>query len=902
MRPMKGSRLHNLTTQQIGWFLIVALVPLLIMGSVALYLAKEAITQEILRDLSYVGDIRERQIHDFFDERRRHLLNIAQSNQLISQMRGYQHDRSPPSNTLIRNNPTLPILIRQWGIKNLVMLSANGKVVSDLLLPDINDIDLRDEFYSDSVLTKSFEQALATGSVSQPHHAYYEPYEHFSTFMTAPIRSREQTIGFIAAEIDINHLNLLLSTHKQENKTNHNTELLLATRNESGISLLHLDWEVPEPTEKCRSYRLEQVHTLPMILALQGERGAGWNIDTACEPILVTWQPLDGLNLGMTLYKTEDAALATVDELRNILFQTGSVAVLFALLLAFFVSLPLIRPLLQLTHITRNISQGAELQSALKQLPGKVRINEIRELSDSIGKMLTTIDNHTQDLEEYQENLEHHVYYRTAALKKSQQDAEQANRSKGEFLARMSHEIRTPLNGIVGLSELLYESTLNPEQQQFAEHLKNSSHHLSELLNNILDFSKIEANKFTLHETPFSLQELIQQISAIVQLDADNKGLQFTSMVQPSIPDHLSGDPKVFRQILLNLLSNAIKYTDAGKISLVITLEIDGESEITIRVRVSDSGRGIPADAQGELFSAFSRLHDEDQDSPSGTGLGLSITQSLVEQSGGQIWFQSAENEGSEFFILLPLRIAQEELESPPPPISTTARPQQQLTILLADDSEINLLVITNYLADPAYRVLSVEDGVEAVNCFKREAVDLILMDIRMPRLNGIEATQHIRQYEQHHNLPSTPIIAMTADVLDETRERALEAGCTHWLPKPASKEQFFSTIQEAAPTLQPTTEPSSDADPLTQMFLHDSLQKLELMALQLEQGAWVQLAENAHAIKGNALILGFDQLGAAMATVQVEAEQENRESLPTLLEQFRMQIGEMQIGEVQSP
>jgi signal transduction histidine kinase/DNA-binding response OmpR family regulator len=898
---MKTSRLHNLTTQQIGWFLIVALVPLLIMGSVALFLAKEAITQEILRDLAFVSDIRKHQIRDFFAERRHHLLNIAQSGQLIGQMRSYEHSRNLRSNSLIRNNPTLPTLIQQWGMKNLILLSTEGRVVSDLLHPEINDIDLRGGFYSHSVLAKSFEEALTSQTISRPHHAYYEPYERFSTFIAAPIRDRDRIIGLVAAEIDMSRLNLLLSSREQQKAPHSNSELLLATRNESGVSMLHLDWEVPQPSERCRNYRHEHVDQLPMMRALHGQRGSGWGIDTACQPILVTWQPLEQLNLGMTLFKTEDAALATVEELRNILFQTGSVAVLFALLLAFLVSLPLIRPLLQLTHITRNISQGEALQKALAQLPRKVRINEIRELSDSIGKMLITIDNHTQDLEEYQDNLEHHVYYRTAALKKSQQEAEQANRSKSDFLARMSHEIRTPLNGIVGLSELLSETPLNPQQQQFVDSLTTSSRHLSELLNNILDFSKIEANKFTLHELPFSLQELIQQISAIVQNDADSKGLQFTSLVQPSIPDRLMGDPKVLRQILLNLLSNAIKYTDRGKISLVTTLEIDGESEITIRIRVSDTGRGIPQQAQGALFSAFHRIQDETRDAPPGTGLGLSITHSLVEQSGGEIWFQSAENEGSEFFILLPLRVVTTEEPEVIPAPRIREQGQPQCTILLADDSEINRLVIENYLTDPAYHLFSVGDGVAAVNCYKKEKIDLILMDLRMPRLDGIEATRHIRQFEQQRNLPPIPVIAMTADVLEETRRRAMEAGCTHWLPKPTSKEQFFATIAQATPSAAPTAtaaEPTAEAntvDPLTAMFLQDSLQKLELMQQQLNQQEWKALAENAHAIKGNALILGLDEAGAEMAQLQRLAEQQQSGAITRQLEQFSALIRAME-------
>ena len=890
---MKTNRLHNLTTQQIGWFLIVALVPLLIMGSMALFLAKDALTQEILRDLAYVGDIRKHQINDFFAERRHHLLNIAQSGQLISQFH-QRHQRGYRTETLLRNNPNLPTLIQQWGMKNLVMISPNGVIFADLLQPDAIGIQLQGEFYSGSVLSNSFEQALANETISQPHHGYFEPYEHFSTFISVPIRERNQIIGIIAAEIDMTRLNLILSPRTEPSPKN-SSGLLLATRDESGISLLHLDWEVPEPSEACRTYRRDNLHTLPMVQALQGDQGAGWNIDTACEPILVTWQPLEGLNLGMTLFKTKDEALATVDQLRTILFQTGSVAVLFALILAFLVSLPLIRPLLQLTQLTRKIAHGEPLQAAQQLLPKRIRINEIRELSDSIGKMLTTIDSHTQDLEEYQENLEHHVYYRTAALKKSQQEAEEANRSKSDFLARMSHEIRTPLNGIVGLSELLSETALNPQQQQFVESLSVSSRHLSELLNNILDFSKIEANKFTLHEFPFSLNEIIKQISIIVQMDAESKGLQFSSMVQSTIPDRLQGDAKVFRQVLLNLLSNAIKYTDQGKIALVITLEIDGETEITIRIRVSDTGQGIPAESQGSLFTPFNRLHSETVDSPSGTGLGLSITQSLVEQSGGEIWFQSNAQQGSDFFILLPLRIATEEstpIVTPPVPTSK----QQQMTILLADDSKINRLVIESYLKDPAYHLITVEDGVEAVEAYRHEPIDLILMDIRMPRLNGIEATQQIRQYEQENSLPAAPIIAMTADVLDETRKRAFEAGCTHWLPKPTHKEQFFELLHQAVPSPAKTShkEPAA-VDQLTTMFMEDSLSKLEAMEQEFRQQNWEALAEAAHAVKGNALILGFEGIGTLMTTLQQHAEQSDADPIPTLLKQFRSEIEELE-------
>ncbi|CUR30620.1 Multi-sensor hybrid histidine kinase (fragment) [Planktothrix tepida PCC 9214] len=393
----------------------------------------------------------------------------------------------------------------------------------------------------------------------------------------------------------------------------------------------------------------------------------------------------------------------------------------------------------------------------------------------------------------------------------SNEQLARATRLKDEFLANMSHELRTPLNAILGMSEALTEEifgSLNEKQQQAIETIASSGTHLLSLINDILDVAKIESGKIELESAPTSINELCQSSLVFIQQQAIQKRLQIQTEIPPDLPD-LFVDERRIRQVLINLLNNAVKFTPkGGRVSLTVQVESSTETAFgrpSICFAVRDNGIGITPENQDKLFKPFVQIDSALNRQYAGTGLGLVLVKRIVEMHGGQLEVKSTVGVGSCFSFRLPYK----QLPSPIPKSSspqssnldggqnpTTQVLETSPVILLAEDHEANVITISRYLKAKGYQVILAKNGQEAINLVKSQSPDLILMDIQMPIMNGLEAIKQIRE-DSDHRLATLPIIALTALATTKDQEKCLEAGANDYLAKPVKLSQLTSTIQE---------------------------------------------------------------------------------------------------------
>ena len=373
--------------------------------------------------------------------------------------------------------------------------------------------------------------------------------------------------------------------------------------------------------------------------------------------------------------------------------------------------------------------------------------------------------------------------------------AERANQAKSAFLAAMSHEIRTPMNAILGMGEMLTESHLADEQQHYVRIINSAGEGLLALINDILDLSRIESGQLDLEAIAFDPRELAGGAVDILRGKASAQGLSIELDIDAEVPGQVLGDPQRLRQIVINLLSNAVKFTDGGSVSLAVT---PAGAEM-LRFAVSDTGIGISEERQQTIFEPFIQAETSTSRRFGGTGLGLSICRQLAERMGGHIRVESRLGEGSTFIVEIPLpRAAPAGAGQPSVGAQTKTMPEAPgggLSILLADDSEENRMVVKAYLSQSRYRLTIVEDGAQAVARFKEGGVDLVLMDIQMPVMDGYAATREIRAWEQSHDLAPIPVLALTANAMREDVERTREAGCNLHLSKPIRKKRLLETI-----------------------------------------------------------------------------------------------------------
>ena len=424
-------------------------------------------------------------------------------------------------------------------------------------------------------------------------------------------------------------------------------------------------------------------------------------------------------------------------------------------------------------------------------------VTERKRGPDELARAKEAAEIANRDLMEANRNLEE-----TGRLAREMaQRAEALSAAKSEFLANMTHEIRTPLNGILGMTDLALQTDLKPDQREYIDLVRTSAEALLFLVNDVLDYSKYEAGKLALNHMDLSLRTLMANVLKPLALRASLNNLRFEYVVSDDVPDRLIGDPHRLGQILMNLVSNAIKFTHAGKISVTVRRESTQASRVVLRFRVRDTGIGIPPEKHLMIFDPFTQADGSTTRKYGGTGLGLSIAAGLVKMMDGRIWVESQPGEGAAFYFTVTMNLAGEKKPGGPARVANVprGRDKRNMRILLAEDNRVSQRLATHILEREGHYVQVAGSGREAIAMLEQEEFDVVLMDIQMPDLDGLQATAQIRKMERTSG-KRLPIVAMTAQTGDSDRQRCLKAGMDAYVSKPIRVSELMNLIESVVP------------------------------------------------------------------------------------------------------
>jgi signal transduction histidine kinase/CheY-like chemotaxis protein/HPt (histidine-containing phosphotransfer) domain-containing protein len=473
----------------------------------------------------------------------------------------------------------------------------------------------------------------------------------------------------------------------------------------------------------------------------------------------------------------------------------GIVAMIAAAISRFTIRL-LARPLALLEAGITSVRKGQ-----LKPIQVSRTGDEIEYLGESFNRMIEALAGSQEEIRLHQELLEDRIHQRTEELERAMHGALNASQAKSEFLTNMSHELRTPMNGLLGMLDLALDGGVSGEQKDQLETAQRCAYSLLALLNDILDLSKIEAGKMMLEKIPFDARSVVEDCVKSQAAKASQKRIDLRFEADRGPQPTLMGDPLRVRQIVANLLSNAIKFTDHGKVLVKLELTPSVDNHVNAILLVTDTGPGIPSDKLATIFEKFTQADGSITRKYGGTGLGLAITRRLVEIHGGEVNVESQLGKGSTFRVSLPCEIAPAPLSNAQPAQKEirgeTLRPSPTARLLLVEDNLVNQKVVLAILRKKGYHIDVANDGSEALAklaASTHEApYDLVLMDVQMPVLDGLEATRLIRMEARWDHLP---IVAMTAHAMNGDRERCLQSGMNAYISKPVQPAHLIATIE----------------------------------------------------------------------------------------------------------
>jgi len=551
-----------------------------------------------------------------------------------------------------------------------------------------------------------------------------------------------------------------------------------------------------------------------------------------------------------------------------------------------------------------------ELENSLKLAESHSRKHDIMSIHEVLSILydkMGNVPNAFHHLRAY-ESLKEEIFKQTTFSKlhnlqtrqqielaqKEKEVAEKTAQLKQQFMANMSHEIRTPMNAIVGMTRLLLEKEPKPGQLRYLNAIQQSADNLLVIINDILDLSKIEAGKIQIEYTDFSLRELIQSIIDMLMLKADEKHLKLTASIDPKIPKRLIADPTRIHQILLNLAGNAVKFTHEGSVEIKVCLQRSEGKKHLLRFDVADTGIGIAKDYVDRIFESFTQAGTDIARKFGGTGLGLTISKQLATLMNGNIVVTSELGKGTTFSVFLPLEesAVQDKIIATPIINEQTLKKLENVKILLVEDNEFNRMVAEDTLKEaiPTARIEIAVNGADAVEKVKLQDYDIVLMDIQMPVMDGVEATKQIRKLQSPK--AQTPIIAMTANVLQEDIQRYLEAGMNAHISKPFHKDELLLKIATLSVTPSRTDAPLKQPEAPAQWEekpLPDKITDMDFLQ-KLTGGDKGKMEKYVHMFLDNAPKL--------LHTVKEGLEKENYEAIKIAAHSLKPQLSYMGVKE----